>query len=105
LSLLVKQKRLAKTTPIPRIVRDAESAILAEDDSLAENEQRVALHQLDQFRAFVSLRDKSQSDTEIAPALLEVYAEDGMTPEQLMAFTVNPDHPRQVQVWDVIHSS
>ena len=28
-----------------------------------------------------------------------------MTLEQLMAFTVNPDHARQVQVWDVIHSS
>ena len=125
LSLLVKQKRLAKTTPIPCIVRDAASDILAEDDSLAENMQRVALHPLDQFRAFVSLRDKGQSDAEIAaaffvtpqvvkqrlklasvaPALLEVYAEDGMTLEQLMAFTVNPDHARQVQVWDVIHSS
>jgi ParB family chromosome partitioning protein len=125
LSLLVKQKRLAKTTPIPCIVRDAGSAILAEDDSLAENMQRVALHPLDQFRAFVSLRDKGQSDAEIAaaffvtpqivkqrlklasvaPALLEVYAEDGMTLEQLMAFTVNPDHARQVQVWEVINSS
>ena len=125
LSLLVKQKRLAKTTPIPCIVRDAASEILAEDDSLAENMQRVALHPLDQFRAFVALRDKGQSDAEIAaaffvtqqvvkqrlklasvaPSLLEVYAEDGMTLEQLMAFTVNPDHARQVQVWDVIHSS
>jgi ParB family chromosome partitioning protein len=36
LSLLVKQKRLAKSTPIPCIVRDAASDILAEDDSLAE---------------------------------------------------------------------
>ena len=125
LSLLVKQKRLAKTTPIPCIVRDAAFDILAEGDSLAENMQRVALHPLDQFRAFVSLRDKGQSDAEIAaaffvtpqivkqrlkltavaPALLDVYAEDGMTLEQLMAFTVNPDHARQVQVWDVIHSS
>jgi len=62
LSLLVKQKRLAKTTPIPCIVRDAASSILAEDDSLAENMQRVALHPLDQFRAFVSLPDKGQTD-------------------------------------------
>lgn len=125
LSLLVKQKRLNKTTPIPCIVRDADSAILAEDDSLAENMQRVALHPLDQFRAFVSLREKGQGDEEIAaaffvtpqvvkqrlklasvaPALLEVYAEDGMTLEQLMAFTVNPDHERQVQVWEAIESS
>lgn len=58
LSLLVKQKRLNKTSPIPCIVRDADSAILAEDDTLAENMQRVALHPLDQFRAFVALREK-----------------------------------------------
>jgi ParB-like chromosome segregation protein Spo0J len=125
LSLLVKQKRLAKTTPIPCIVRDAASDILAEDDSLAENTQRVALHPLDQFRAFVALRGKGQSDAEIAaaffvtpqivkqrlklasvaPALLEVYAEDGMTLEQLMAFSVNPDHARQAQVWDAVKNS
>ena len=125
LSLLVKQKRLNKTTPIPCIVRDAGSDILAEDDSLAENMQRVSLHPLDQFRAFVALREKGQGNEEIAaaffvtpqivkqrlklasvaPALLEAYAEDGMTLEQLMAFTVNPDHDRQVQVWDVINSS
>ena len=103
LALLVKQKRLAKTAPIPCILRDAGSDILAEDDSLAENMQRVALHPLDQFRAFVTLREKGQGDEAIAaaffvtpqvvkqrlklaavaPALLDVYAEDGMTLEQL----------------------
>ena len=41
----------------------------------------------------------------VAPALLEVYAEDGMTLEQLIAFTVNPDHGRQVQVWDAVKNS
>nr|WP_233499467.1 hypothetical protein [Pararhodobacter sp. CCB-MM2] len=40
-----------------------------------------------------------------ATALLELYADDEMTLEQLMAFTVNPDHERQVQVWDAIRSS
>ena len=125
LSLLVKQKRLAKAAPIPCIVREAASDILAEDDSLAENMQRVALHPLDQFRAFVALREKGQGEeaiaaaffvtpqivkqrlklASVAPALLEVYAEDGMTLEQLMAFTVNPDHARQVQVWDAVKNS
>ena len=53
LELLVKQKKLAKTAPpVPCVVREAGSAILAEDDSLAENVQRPALHPLDQFRAF-----------------------------------------------------
>ncbi|AQS86628.1 chromosome partitioning protein parB [Neoasaia chiangmaiensis NBRC 101099] len=51
LELLVKQKKLAKTAPVPCVVREAGSAILVEDDSLAENVQRVALHPLDQFRA------------------------------------------------------
>ncbi|WP_234905384.1 DNA-binding protein [Agrobacterium pusense] len=37
-----------------------------------------------------------------SPALLEIYAEDGMTLEQLMAFTVSSDHARQEQVWDAI---
>ncbi|WP_145111636.1 ParB/RepB/Spo0J family partition protein [Cereibacter sediminicola] len=125
LSLLVKQKRLAKTAPIPCIVRDAASEILAEDDSLAENMQRVTLHPLDQFRAFQALREKGQGEeaiaaaffvtphivkqrlklASVAPALLEVYAEDGMTLEQLMAFTVNPDHARQVQVWEAVKNS
>ncbi|MFM8938711.1 MAG: DNA-binding protein, partial [Phenylobacterium sp.] len=41
----------------------------------------------------------------VAPALLEVYAEDGMTLEQLMAFTVNPDHASQAQVWDAVKNS
>jgi len=125
LSLLVKQRRLAKTAPVPCVVRDAGFSIFAEDDSLAENMQRVALHPLDQFRAFASLRERGQGDEEIAaaffvtaqvvkqrlklasvaPALLEVYADDGMTLEQLMAFTVSADHVRQAQVWDAVKTS
>jgi ParB family chromosome partitioning protein len=125
LSLLVKQKRLAKTAPIPCIVRDAASEILAEDDSLAENMQRVALHPLDQFRAFAALREKGQGEeaiaaaffvtpqivkqrlklASVAPALLDVYADDSMTLEQLMAFTVSADHARQGQIWDAVKNS
>ena len=122
LELLVKQKRLNRTAPIPCVVRiDG----LAEEDSLAENVQRAPLHPLDQFRAFLSLRDKGMSEEEIAaaffvsvqvvkqrlklasvaPKLLETYAEDGMTLDQLMAFTVNSDHERQEQVWDALQRS
>jgi ParB family chromosome partitioning protein len=117
LELLVKQKRLAKTAPVPCVVREGG---IAEEDSLAENVQRVALHPLDQFRAFLALRDKGLGEDEIAARffvsptvvkqrlrlaavsekLLEVYAEDGMTLEQLTAFTVNGDHARQEQVWE-----
>jgi ParB family transcriptional regulator, chromosome partitioning protein len=54
LELLVKQKRMAKTQPVPCVLRDGG---IAEDDSLAENDERVGLHPLDQFRAFKLLRD------------------------------------------------
>src|SRR6202171_1500639 len=119
LELLVKQKRMNKTQPVPCIVR---TDGLAEEDSLAENVQRVALHPLDQFRAFQTLREKRLSEEEIAARffvnptvvqqrlklaavsdkLLDVYAEDGMTLEQLMAFTVTNDHARQDQVWEAL---
>jgi ParB family chromosome partitioning protein len=122
LELLVKQKRLSKTAPIPCIVREDG---IAQEDSLAENVQRVALHPLDQFRAFHALKEKGLGEEEIAarffvtpnvvrqrlklasvsPKLLDVYAEDGMTLEQLMAFTVSSDHARQEQVWESLQRS
>jgi ParB family chromosome partitioning protein len=125
LELLVKQKRLAKTAPVPCIVHDSGVTSSAEEDSLAENVHRVALHPLDQFRAFKSLREQGTDVEEIAarffiaPAvvkqrlrlaavserLLDIYAEDGMTLEQLMAFTVTSDHARQEQVWEAIQQS
>jgi ParB family chromosome partitioning protein len=116
LQLLVSQKRLASDAPIPCVIR---TDGLAEEDSLAENIQRAPLHPLDQFRAFRTLREKGKSEEDIAaaffvtpavvkqrlklaavaPALLDLYADDAMTLEQLMAFTVNLDHQRQVEVW------
>ncbi|MFT2095133.1 ParB/RepB/Spo0J family partition protein [Acidiphilium multivorum] len=122
LELLVRQKRLAKTAPIPCVVR---TEGVAEEDSLAENVQRAPLHPLDQFRAFQALREKGQSEEEIAaaffvavavvkqrlrlaavsPRLLEVYAGDEMNLDQLMAFSVSPDHERQEQVWEAIQRS
>ena len=39
---------------------------IAEDDSLAENDERVGLHPLDQFRAFQTLRDGGMSEEDIA---------------------------------------
>jgi ParB family transcriptional regulator, chromosome partitioning protein len=125
LERLVEQKRLSKTALVPCIVRDPGVGVSAEEDSLAENVQRVALHPLDQFRAFKALRDRGAGEEEIAarffvaPAvvkqrlrlaavsgkLLDIYAEDGMTLEQLMAFTVTTDHGRQEQVWDALQQS
>ncbi|MEM8773174.1 MAG: ParB/RepB/Spo0J family partition protein [Pseudomonadota bacterium] len=119
LELLVKRRRLNKTAHVPCIVR---TGGLAEEDSLAENIQRTPLHPLDQFRAFQAMREKGKSEEEIAAAffvsvgvvkqrlklaavsatLLDAYAEEEMTLDQLMAFTVNPDHARQEQVWDAL---
>ena len=84
-----------------------------------------ALHPLDQFRAFKLLRDSGLSEEDIAarhfvspaivkqrlrlasvsPKLHDIYAEDGMTLEQLMAFTVTADHARQEQVWENVSRS
>jgi ParB/RepB/Spo0J family partition protein len=63
LELLVKQKRMKKTQAVPCVVR---TDGLAEEDSLAENVQRVALHPLDQFRAFQTLREKGLGEEDIA---------------------------------------
>jgi ParB family transcriptional regulator, chromosome partitioning protein len=125
LELLAKQKRLAKTAPVPCIVKSATSDVSAEEDSLAENMQRHALHPLDQFRGFKKLLDRGLSEEEIAARffvpvnmvkqrlrlttvsekLLEIYAADGMTLEHLMAFSVSSDHARQEQVWESLSRS
>src|ERR1700733_3809321 len=122
---LVKQKRLAKTAPVPCVMRDPGVDVSAEEDSLAENVQRAPLHPLDQFRAFQVLREKGQPEEDIAAAffvgvnvvkqrlrlaavsekLLDIYAEDGMSLDQLMAFTVTNDHARQEQVWETLQRS
>src|SRR5580700_6168883 len=122
LELLVKQKRMSKTQAVPCVVREGG---IAEDDSLAENDERVGLHPLDQFRAFKTLSDTGLSEEDIAarhfvtpaivkqrlrlasvsPKLHEVYAEDGMALEQVMAFSVAADQARQEQVWENVSRS
>jgi len=115
LKLLVKQKRLAKNAPVPCIVK---TEGIEEEDSLAENTMREALHPLDQFRAFKHLQDAGLSIDEIAarffvgaqvvrqrlklaaasPKLLDLYVAEELTLEQLMAFCVIDDHARQEEV-------
>lgn len=122
LELLIKQKRLAKNAPIPCVVSDANSDILIDEVSLAENIERAPLHPLDQFRAFQAMSAKGMTDEAIAaaffcdvklvkqrlrlasvsPVLLDAYAEDAMTLEMLMAFTVSNSHERQEQVWEAL---
>ncbi len=110
LQQLVKTRRMAKTEPVPCIVRD-DDIVSAEEDSLAENVHREPLHPLDQFRAMQKLVEQG-SDIEsiaatfmvtpavvkqrlklagVSPKLHDIYAEDGMTLEQLIAFAVASD--------------
>ncbi|MDP4027154.1 ParB/RepB/Spo0J family partition protein [Methylobacterium sp. NEAU 140] len=117
---LVKTKRMVGTVKVPCIVRPADSAISAQEDSLAENAHREALHPLDQFRAFKALADAGMPHADIAarffvsdkivgqrlrlagvtPVLLDAYAAGQMTLECLMAFSVTEDAERQVRVWE-----
>jgi ParB family chromosome partitioning protein len=125
LEVLVKRKRLARTALVPCVVKAADDPVLAEEDSLAENNEREPLHPLDEFRGMQRLVEKGEAEEAIAahfrvtpavvrqrlklasvsPALHEVYAEGGMTLDQLMAFTVSDDHARQEQVWEILAHS
>ena len=119
LQLLVKRKGMAKAAPTPCIVnRSGQTSI--EDDSLAENVHRESLHPLDQFRAFKTLSEQGLDVEEIAaryfvspntvkqrlklanvsPKLLDLYEQDEIHLEQLMAFSISDDHARQEQVWE-----
>ncbi len=122
LKLLVKQKRLAKNAPVPCIVKPDG---VEEEDSLAENTMREALHPLDQFRAFKNLHEQGLSVDDIAarffvgaqvvrqrlklaaasPKLLDLYVAEELSLEQLMAFCVTDDHARQEEVWEALSRS
>src|SRR3546814_19409338 len=114
--------RRSSDLAVPCIVKPADGDISAEEDSYAENTYREPLHPLDQFRAMQVMVDERQDIEAIAahfmttpavvrqrlklasvsPKLHEIYAEDGMTLEQLMAFSVAADHARQEQVWELL---
>ena len=114
LALLAERKRLAVNAPIPcRRVAD-ENAV---DTSLAENEDRKALHPADAYEAFAALHDggKGLGTEEIAarfgitahtvrqrlrlgtvsPVLLAAYRDDKLTLDHVMAFTVTEDQAAQ----------
>lgn len=121
LQLLVKRKEMAKTAPTPCIVNRTGQTSM-EDDSLAENVHRENLHPLDQFRAFKVLSEQGLDVEEIAARyfvspntvkqrlklanvsskLLELYEQDEIRLEQIMAFSISDDHVRQEQVWERI---
>lgn len=89
--------------------------------SLDENVTRENMHPADQFERFHELsRDKGWGAEEIgarfgvspdvvkrrlrlgaiSPKLMDVYRQDGLTLDQLAAFTITDDHARQEQVFE-----
>ena len=111
LKLLAKQKRMDKGADIPCHVLDGEDAA---EISLAENTQREPMHPADQFEAFYGLTQRGKGVEEIAarfgvsvavvrqrlklaavsPRLIQLYREDELSLDQLMAFTVTDDSQR-----------
>jgi ParB family transcriptional regulator, chromosome partitioning protein len=116
LLLLVKQKAVKPSDKFPCHVLDTEDA---QEISLAENTLRLPMHPADQFEAFRALTDAGKGPEEIAarfgtsaatvrqrlklasvsPRLFALYRKDGMSLDQLMAFTISDDHKAQEAVW------
>lgn len=116
--LRAKRKQIRKNHPVRcrlDTVNDPAEA------SLDENVTRENMHPADQFERFHELsQDKGWGAEEIgarfgvspdvvrrrlklggvSPKLIDVYRQDGITLEQLMAFTLTDDHARQVQVFE-----
>ena len=102
---------------VPVLVRSREEATAA---STTENIEREDMHGADQFVAFQKMVDECGSVEEVAamygvtpvivkrrlklanaaPKLLELYRQDGMTLDQLMALCISDDHQAQLRVWE-----
>lgn len=117
MKLLVKQKRLAKDAPVRCLIID--SAEDAQEISLVENVQRLAMHPDDQFVAFHALIEKGGTVEDVAarfgvtphvvarrlklaavsPKLRALYRKGELTLDHMMAFAVSDDHAEQERVW------
>ncbi|QSR17290.1 ParB/RepB/Spo0J family partition protein [Novosphingobium sp. KA1] len=116
--LRVKRKQIKKTEGI-RCVLDTEND--AAEISLDENVTREAMHPADQFERFRELADNRGWGAEeiaarfgvsayvvkqrlrlgaVSPKLMQVYRDDGLSLDQLMAFAITEDHDRQELVFN-----
>lgn len=119
--LRAKRKQIKKSEPI-RCRLDTEND--PAEVSLDENVTREAMHPADQFERFRELAENRGYGAEeigarfgvsanvvkqrlrlgaVSPKLLQVYREDGLTLDQLMAFAITEDHARQEQVFAGLH--
>jgi ParB family chromosome partitioning protein len=116
--LRAKRKQIKKTELI-RCWLDTEND--PAEISLDENVTRTNMHPADQFERFHELSETKGWGAEeigarfgvsaqvvkqrlrlgaVSPKLIQVYREDGVTLDQLMAFAITTDHIRQEQVFE-----
>ncbi|CAN5205182.1 hypothetical protein BH10PSE4_BH10PSE4_48070 [soil metagenome] len=117
LRLLAKRKLLGKAEPVRCVIDTINDP---GEISLDENTSRRDMHPADQFEAWKELAERKGYSAEeiaarsgvspqivrqrlrmgaVAPALLDLYREGGLTLDQIMAFAVSPDADRQMQVY------
>jgi ParB family chromosome partitioning protein len=116
LDLLFSQGKITKDHLVPvKVVSEGEAV----STSLIENSMREPMCPADQCHAFKLLIDENKSIQDIAdlfsvshlvvqrrlklasvsPALLELYRNDAMRSEQIMALSLSDDHEIQERVW------
>lgn len=119
--LRVKRKQIKKTEPIRCYLDTANDP---GEVSLDENVTRTPMHPADQFERFHELSERKGWGAQeigarfgvsaqvvkqrlrlgaVSPKLMQVYREDGLTLDQLMAFAISEDHARQEQVFEGLH--
>lgn len=116
LQLLLSQRKIADDYPVRCLEVSQEDAISV---SVAENCEREALHGADLFDAFKAMADQGKTPRQIAdswgvevrtvekrlklgnvaPSLLALYREDGISVDALIALTLTDDHATQESVW------
>ena len=122
LNLLAQEGRLQddKAVMVRRVSDDI--AALA---SVAENEQRAAMHPAEQIAGFRTLAEQGKTPAQIgdalgfstrhvqrmlklanlAPSLMDRLAQDDLTVEQCQALCLEDDHARQVEVFESVKAS
>jgi len=119
--LCAKRKQIGKSEAV-RCWVDTEND--PAEISLDENVTRTPMHPADQFERFQELSETKGWGAEeigarfgvsagvvkqrlrlgaVSRKLLQVYREDGLTLDQLMAFAITEDHDRQEQVFENLH--
>ena len=119
--LRAKRKQIKKSEPVRCWLDTANDP---SEISLDENVTRTNMHPADEFERFRELADGKGWGAEeigarfgktaavvkqrlrlgaVSPKLLQVYREDGLTLDQLMAFAITENHARQEQVFAGLH--